>query len=231
MDNLRPTRFRDRYQQCGEFSLRNTFLQLFITIGDSFKNVRLRRVFIESMGFEGYYKTSKDYLQPILKSLAIGLPFLAMLSDRKRTAVIVAGLYFILYLLSSLASRYSYRLSDFKKGEEGAAMFIWKVDILIFLSLILLLWYKLYFLSALAFTALFVLQNFWRPVLISRVDKTSDSKMGATVLSIESQAKSFFTMICAPLLGLCVDQLGFWPVGLFGFLIALFMIMSGKRKR
>ena len=57
----------------------------------------------------------------------------------------------------------------------------------------------------LGFIALYVMQNLWRPVLISRFDAHSDEAMGATILSIESQAKSVATMIIAPGLGYVVD--------------------------
>ena len=70
------------------------------------------------------------------------------------------------------------------------------------------------------FLALYILQNLWRPVLISRFDAHSSEARGATVLSIESQAKSAATMVFAPLMGAAVDfvksrQIGvseFWPV-------------------
>ena len=37
----------------------------------SFKRASLKRLILESMGFEGFFKASKDYLQPILKSAAL----------------------------------------------------------------------------------------------------------------------------------------------------------------
>ena len=88
------------------------------------------------------------------------------------------------------------------------------------------------------FIALYIVQNIWRPVLISRFDAHSDETQGATILSIESQAKSLSTMIIAPLLGLSVDfarinNIGaheFWPIGLLGFIIAIiFFLTSFKR--
>ncbi|MBW1678399.1 MAG: hypothetical protein JRJ79_17855, partial [Deltaproteobacteria bacterium] len=43
----------------------------------SVKQRSLRRLIFESMGFEGFFKASKDYLQPILKAAA--LPVTAVL--------------------------------------------------------------------------------------------------------------------------------------------------------
>ena len=86
-----------------------------------------------------------------------------------------------------------------------------------------------------AFVALYVLQNLWRPMLVSRIDRLSKPEQGATVLSMESQGRRLATVIIAPLLGLAVDAAAakgelarFWPVGAVGGLVALgFFTRSG----
>jgi len=88
----------------------------------------------------------------------------------------------------------------------------------------------------LGFIALYVMQNLWRPVLISRFDAHSDEAMGATILSIESQAKSVATMIIAPGLGYVVDLmqarmigcLPFWPAAIFGAAVALAFFVTAR---
>jgi len=84
---------------------------------------------------------------------------------------------------------------------------------------------------------MYILQNLWRPVLMSRIDSCSDENKGATILSIESQAKSLSTMIIAPLIGFLVDlvsryEIGsseFWPLAVIGSIIAV--IFFGTRRR
>ena len=49
----------------------------------------LRRPLIESMGFEGVYRVSKDYLQPILRQAALSLPVLLAVAPQRRTALLV----------------------------------------------------------------------------------------------------------------------------------------------
>ena len=82
------------------------------------------------------------------------------------------------------------------------------------------------FLAIFLFVALAMLQNFWRPVQVTRFDTYSDTSKGATILSIESQAKSVFTMIVAPALGFAVDCCGFWPIGALGAFIAAAAIVT-----
>ena len=83
------------------------------------------------------------------------------------------------------------------------------------------------------FIGLSLIQNFWRPILISRFDDFATDSQGATILSIESQAKSVSTMIIAPVLGVAVDfvrgqSLGgdFWPVAVIAAVIALLIIVT-----
>jgi len=81
------------------------------------------------------------------------------------------------------------------------------------------------------FLALAVLQNLWRPLHMARFDTFGDARAGATILSVESQAKSLSAGIFAPLLGLAVNAMRssdlfqtehamFIPVALAGLIVA-----------
>jgi len=203
-----------------------------VLLGSAFKQVvkysSLRRLLVEAMGFEGAFKATKDYLQPILKQAALALPILVYMGD-KRTPLMVGAVYFILYILASIASRQAHRLTDWKGGEDRAARLIWYADWLMFVCLIPLLWFRLHFIAIICFIVLTTLQNFWRPIMVSRINAHSTPEMGATVLSIESQAKSLVTMLIAPILGRTIDMTGsFWPVGLVGAFIATLIILTAK---
>ena len=191
----------------------------------------LRRLVFEGMGFEGMYKASKDYLQPVLKQTALALPILLTLDASKRSALLVAGVYFVLYFLSSFASRNSHRVSEWRDGDEGAAQFMWWIDLLLFALLIPVLWFKWYAAIIVLFVGLAILQNFWRPGLISRFNAQSTPEMSATILSIEGQSKSLATIILAPLLGWLVDRVGnFAPIGIVGTCIAVAILIAYHSK-
>lgn len=212
-----------------DFSIKPVLAFLWKALKQSVQYRSLRRLIVESMGFEGMFKVSKDYLQPILKQTALALPLFLTLENRERTALLIGVVYFVLHILSSIASRYSHRLAEWKDGEDGAARLVWIIDWLIFVSLIPLLWFRLNYAVIVCFVGLAIMQNFWRPLLISRVNAHSTPEMGATVLSIESQAKSFATMVIAPVLGWTVDRVGgFWPVAVVGAVIATGIILTAK---
>lgn len=86
------------------------------------------------------------------------------------------------------------------------------------------------------FVAISVIQNFWRPILISRFAAHANSGEMATVLSIESQGKSLFAAGIAPVLGLAVDLMGkqtetakFIPVAVVGLIVTAVMLVTSRR--
>ena len=201
----------------------------------------LRRLLAEGMGFDGTYKAVKDYLQPVLKAAALGLPVVIGLTDRQRTAVLVGAIYFVLYLLSSYASRHSDTLRRRAGSEDRAARWLWWVDLAAFATLAAGVVAGAGFLAVGAFVVLAVLENSWRPILVSRFAEHADASKMATVLSIESQARSLFSAALAPLVGLAVDAMGrlagpagggdlrFLPIGVAGMVIASLMLATGRR--
>jgi len=209
-------------------SLRNMLGHLYRAFVQAIADGRLRRVLLESMAYEGTYKVVKDYVQPVIKQMALALPVLTALALSRRTAVLVPFIYVPLYLLSGVASRKSSWLAGRFGGESHAARRLWVVTAVVFVPVALALWLGVMWLAAVGFVALAMLQNFWRPITITRVDNETEAAMGATMLSIESQAKAVGAMILAPLLGYAVDKLAsapdqpaLWVVGAIGLAVAL----------
>jgi MFS family permease len=205
------------------------------------KKHELRRLVIESMGFEGLFKSTKDYLQPVLESTAImygmTFSFLAAWGHTQKTAVVVGITYFILFLLSAAASRNSYVLVNSCKTESKAAKLLWGLLVLCFANIAVAIFIEQNVWLIVGFIGLYVLQNFWRPMLIGRIDACCQPKQAATVLSIESQAKSLAAVVLAPGLGFLVDlvkvhQFGpmFWPLGVLGIVVAFVFFVVVKHK-
>ena len=202
---------------------------------DSVSARPVRRLIAESMGFEGIYKASQDYLQPLLKAAAMAVPILLWLDDRQRTAVMVGAVYFVLYLLGSFASRRADALSRRAGSERRAANWLWVMYLAAFAVMAGGLAAGWTGPAIAAFVALSVIQNFWRPILISRFADHADPDRAATVLSVESQAKMLAAAVAAPLLGLAVDlmplRIKFLPVGLLGVAVALVMLATRPGER
>lgn len=203
----------------------------------------LRRLVAESMGYEGVFHAAKDYLQPVLlavaASSALGASLGGDLSDVQRSAILIGIAYFGLHLLSSVASRQAHRVSDLAGGEERAARWLWAASVAVFGVVFASGWYDVSALLIAAFVLMHVLQNLWRPALISRIDAFGEQAQGATVLSIESQGRRVATMVLAPLLGVAMDAaqteaIGdgpFWPIGLVGVVVGFLFLWASLTKK
>ncbi|MDD4924352.1 MAG: MFS transporter [Dehalococcoidales bacterium] len=217
--------------------IKRVLIHLWECLRSAVANINLRRLIIESISFEGVYKAVDTYLQPILKNIALMLPVFILWGDAQRSSIIVGAVYIVIYFTSAFASRNAHRLVNFSGSEEAGSRLLWIFNALIYIALVPLLYFELYYIAVACFVLLALLQNIWYPILLSRFDAFATEEKGATVLSIESQAKSISTMIFAPLMGLFVDYIGsngpggdFWPVAAIAVIPALY-ILATQRKR
>ena len=222
-------------------SLRALSRALWKSLKNAITHRPLRRVLIEAMNFDGFFKASKDYLQPVLLAAALPLSALlfanADLNEAQSSVILLGPVYVTLFLLSAFASRHAHRLVHVVGGSHNrAARVLWASMALVFAGLLWSLRVDLAIGAIAGFIALNVVQNLWRPVLLSRLDEVSDGAEGATILSIESQVRSLFTLAVAPVLGALVDHMGdagdstrFWPVPAIGLGLAVLFWLLGSR--
>jgi MFS family permease len=207
------------------------------TVNQAFGSKRLRTLLLESMGFEGLFHAVKDYLQPLLMALAVGLVVTGDLSEVQRTAVLIGPIYALLHLLSSAASRRAHRLSDAAGGDTAAARWLWLVQGAAFVAIVLGALTSSWPALVLGFLVVHVGQNLWRPLLVSRLDAQRGALSAATLLSVESQSRRLATMILAPALGAAVDLLRdegelfrLLPLGVSGLALCLLFALWAARR-
>ncbi|MCK4689378.1 MAG: MFS transporter, partial [Candidatus Marinimicrobia bacterium] len=187
-----------------------------------FKRVEFRRGILNSSLYDGLFKTIKDYLQPILKSFAISLPILIAMKDDQRSAVIIAAVFFLLYNLTSYASKnasaFSHRFRNLPKAINITFLFG------IFVTIMSGLFYNwhLSIISIALFILLYMMQNVRRPMNVSYISETIPGKLMATGLSVESQLKTLAIAVFSPIVGVLADQLG---VGIAIALMACVLIL------
>ncbi|MCD6440662.1 MAG: MFS transporter [Candidatus Marinimicrobia bacterium] len=188
-----------------------------------FTNSRFRRGVLNSSVYDGLFKSIKDYLQPVLGSFAVALPILLNLDNAQRTSIVVALIYFLIYLLSSYASRNAAR---FRNRFSSTAQAINRSFIIgIALTVLTGIFYQagLMFVAIVIFIGLFALQNVRRPMNVSYISETIPAELMATGLSVESQLKTAIIAVLAPIIGYIADQLG---VGLALAVVSLGILLS-----
>ena len=216
-------------EEQGGKSLRDSISMMKSSVADALKFRPLRNLMLETMGFQGIHKVTGDYIQPVLKTMVVSIPFLAGLHGDRGSAALAGGVYFLLALLGIFGSRFSHRLVASSGGENESASVLWWTDLLCYSALIPMLLFKWYIGAVCVFLVLELIQNLWRPMQVSRFDHVSPGNRRATVLSIESQAKSFSAMIYAPILGFLVDLSGLWVLGAIGATIAITSMIMRNR--
>jgi len=201
-----------------------------LAVRQSLGNRQLRRALAEAMTFNGLYKSSKDWLGPLLRVVALQLPLFVFLTDRRREAILVGGVYIVLYFLSSFASRHADLIVRKAGSVRRGSRLLWWANFAAFCLLAAGVLAGIGAISIVAFVALAMLQNFWRPIIVGRVAEHADDSQTATILSIESQTKTLFTAIAAPLLGwtigLMSPEMRFLPLAILGVLITGIMLAS-----
>ncbi len=173
-----------------------------------FKNRKALKALLNSSLFDSGFKASKDYLQPILQSFALAIPFMVFLSDDKRTAIMVGLIYFFLYLLSSYASRKSHVVVKKFKNITMAINLTFILGAMFILFAGLSYAYLLFWVSILLFISLHVVFNLRRPMNVSYISDKISSRIMASGLSVESQLKMIFSASFAVLIGVLADSFG-----------------------
>ncbi len=194
-----------------------------ISIKSIFKNKHLLRALLNSASYEGNFKITKSYLQPMIAQygslLLLSLfPILVTLGDKQQTALLLGIFSVFIFLASALASKKASRVSQLFNSQPKAINFISFSSAALILSLLFFITQELILMAGVVFTLLHTMQNLRKPIIIGYMSDIIDKKQRSTILSINSQLKSFVAMILAPPLGFIADKWG---------LIALFLTSGG----
>ncbi len=202
----------------------NLIKEVIINIGDTardfisiFKNPKLRKALFNSTLFDGLFKTVKDYIQPILKAFALAAPIFLFFKD-KRDTIIIAVVYFLLFLLTSFASRNAQRFRNKFRSLTGAINWSFAVGLIFVLLAGIFYFQNILSVTIICFILLYIFQNIRRPLNVAFISEIIPSRVMASGLSAESQLKTIIIAVFSPLMGLMADK--------FGIGIALIILTS-----
>ncbi|OPZ60827.1 MAG: Major Facilitator Superfamily protein [Deltaproteobacteria bacterium ADurb.Bin510] len=192
----------------GNASLKDSFQSVWQSLKQSLIGAGKLRATTNVCLYDGFYNAAKDFLQPIVKALALSLPVLASLQERQRSAVLVGLVYFMIYLLTSRASAAAGRFAErFDSLPQP-------------LNLTMLLGFGLGAFCGLThycgrdtaaiigFMGIFMIQNLRSPLSVSYVSETVPDQILATSLSVRSLVTALYTAVMAFILGVLADWLG-----------------------
>lgn len=177
----------------------------------SFRRRALLKSILNLALYTGYYKAAKDYLQPLLKTLALALPLLLATADKQRTAVIVGVTYSLLYAVTSVAARFSGRFT----ARFSSLTVPLNVTLIVGLALGvgsgILYHFGATVGAVVLYVGIYLIENLRKPAGIAYVSDQMQSDILATALSAESQVETLVAAVLALLLGALSDKLGVAP--------------------
>ena len=188
-----------------------------------FINREAMKAIFNSSVFDGFFKSSKDYLQPILKAQALALPIFLYLAKKQRIAVVVGIVYFFLYILTSLASRNAGRFVNKIKSLTLAINLTYIVGGVLLLISGISASFNLPSIAVLVFVLFYITQNLRRPMNVGYISDNISHKTMASGLSVESQIKTILMAILAPVIGLLADRFG---VGVALIIVAILFLLT-----
>jgi len=195
-------------KQKQKMSIKEIFIHTFGSIKKTFVEKRIRNLIIKSMGFEGVFDVTKGYLQPILQAEAIVLAALFTLPEKESTAIVVGVVYFILHLISAEASKRAHIFQEKFDSDKNAIRFMILAAFILTFTSSAGIYFKFFIAAITAYIIYYLIQNLWRPILVAQYDDLAESSEQATILSIESQAKTIGITLLAPVAGYLADTYG-----------------------
>ena len=187
----------------------------------SFKDKRLLQSIANLSFYTGFYKASKDYLQPILNSFALSLPIFVFLENRQRTSLVIGIVYFSIHLLTSFASRHSGTFADKYKNLSLLLNMTLLAGYLTGMLSGIFIILGLPIISILMYMGIYIIQNLRKPMGIACVSDMMKQDILATALSAESQVSALSAAVIALLIGFFADHFG---VGSALIIVSLFML-------
>ncbi|MCD6366695.1 MAG: MFS transporter [Bacteroidales bacterium] len=201
------------------------FKQIFRSLASTFRQKEKIRILLNVSSFSGFFKVSKDYLQIIIQYFALSVPLGLAITQKQETALFVGVIFFLLYLLTSMASRHSGKIKNIFGSSEKTLNILLISGILLGITSGILFHFGFYLLSLLSFMLIYINENFRKPVGVSYISEKFDSETLATTLSVESLTNTLIGSLMALLIGALAD---FLDIGLALVIISgIFLLLSG----
>ena len=199
-------------------------------LADMVRSGDVRLSVLNSATFDAFFKVLKEYLQPTLKALALGLPLLTAIGPDRRTAVLVGVVYFVLFLLAGAASRSSGAFG--RRAGLGRAMNVsWLAGAALLAAAGGFRVLEVTWMSVAAYVALYAVQNLRRPLCVSRISDGVHGGVMSTGLSVESLTKTLGMALLAPACGWVADLAGVGAAVMgFGLLLGILYLPLRMRE-
>ncbi len=165
----------------------------------------LRVSLINSAIYDGAFKASRDYIQPLIQGFILGAAALSFTGDvQSEGTVLISGFYLIIFLAGATASQKAHKFETLFGNVEKPLNILFLLNIAAFAGVGITAGGSLVAVIVI-FVLLFIFKNLRRPILLDYLTGHIEPGRRATMLSIESQLRSLSVVLLAPVLGLVAD--------------------------
>ncbi|MEM5948127.1 MFS transporter [Spirochaetia bacterium 38H-sp] len=219
-------------KQRTKFSASGLIKDTFLHLKKIIKRKKLLRVLINSAQFDASFKVTKDYIQPILKTMIMASPIMLFpfLEKEQNIKAILGITYALFYIFSAAASRNIYKLT--KKTSSVNLLNTGYLILAILMAITaLIIKLNIVILIPILFFALYIVKNARRPIIVDVLGDIIEKTERATVLSVDSQLRSIAMVVLSPLFGLIADTAGLSGafIILGALLILLYPVISCRK--
>lgn len=195
-----------------------------IAITSFLKVIRQRpvlNIIYSSAVHTAYLRAMKDYIQLVMLNLVVLIPILMQNDPEKKTGLVIGVLYFFIFLATSLASRRSAKIAD--RSKRNIAYLTLLLGFLAGIVSGVSFLYGIWFISLLAFSAIYVVENIRKPILTGAVAKEVPEEILTSVISAQSLLRTILTTLLALVFGIVADHAG---IGISLVTVSLLMMLS-----
>lgn len=185
------------------------------------KKKKVRAVIYSSATHSAYLRAVKDYIQLVMVNLAVIIPILGEIDQKQKNGLIIGGLYFLIFMATSLASRFS-SLAALKNPKNIAFISLvlgFTAGTISGISFQLGLW----LISLLAFAGIYLVENIRKPILTVEVASQVPIEILSSVISSQSLLKTIITSFLALIFGIIADLYG---VGLSLIIVSGLLLLT-----
>lgn len=199
------------------------FGQVFRDLKTTFKKHEVLKTIGNLSLYTGFYKSVKDYLQPMLEAIALSMPLFLMLQEKQRSAILVGVVFFFIHLVTAFASRSA---GQFAKRFRNVAA---PLNITLFAGFLFgltagILYSQEYFIAAgVMFVVIYAVENLRKPIGISHLTDNIDHNVLSSSLSFQSLAETLLAATIAPLIGWIADE---WNPGAALIVVSALMLLA-----
>ncbi|MBN2724332.1 MAG: MFS transporter [Deltaproteobacteria bacterium] len=201
------------------------FASFFKMLYESIKIVLRKKELVgkitNSMFFDGTFHSLKPWFQILLLYAGLNFEKSYLAESSRISGIIIVSGYVILHSAGALGSRISYKFVYNNSATGKALNKLWGAVIILLVSMSIFAYLNFYMLAASHLIIFAFLYNIWRPIFLADFDKSTPENLQAMVLSIESQGKSIFQSITAPVAGIVSHYAGVKALPLFFCLIII----------